>query len=129
MKKLIFPLAIIFLAGIMSFTMYSSRPLTDSNDDVEIPENVKKVIDSKCWGCHNENGNSLKGKTKLKFDQLSTLSKAKLISKLDDIAEELEEGKMPPSGFLKKNPDKKLSEEEAKVIIEWAHNASDNLMK
>lgn len=126
-KELIFVMTLI-AAGIMSFTMYKSQP-ANSLKEVEIPENVKKIIDAKCQGCHSQESNSLKAKTKLKFEQLSELPTGKLIGKLEEIAEEVEEGEMPPARYLKKNPDKNLSEEEAKALIEWAHSAADQLMQ
>ena len=127
MKKLIFILSILPLAGIMSFTMYSAS--IQNSDDVEIPGHVQKIIDSKCFDCHSKSSKSLKAKTKLKFDELSELSKAKLVGKLVDITDEVEEGEMPPKSFLKKNPDKALSDEESKALVEWAKKASDELMK
>lgn len=127
MKKLIFIAVILPLAGIMSFTKYNSS--VRNPDGVEIPGHVQKIIDSKCLDCHSTSSKSLKAKTKLKFDELSDLSKAKLVGKLVDIADELEEGDMPPKSFLKKNPDKALSDEETKALVNWAKKASDELMQ
>lgn len=127
MKKLIFTMLILATAT-MSFTTYSSKP-DDNANEVEIPEKVKKILETKCMGCHSKGGNSLKARMKLKLDELSELSTGKLINKLEEVAEEIEEGKMPPEKYIKKNPDKQLSEEEAKAIINWAHSTSDQLMQ
>lgn len=128
MSKPVFFLFALILLGMMSFTFYRGAS-SGNSDDVEIPGHVQKIIDSKCFDCHSQSSKSLKAKTKLKFDELSELSKAKLVGKLVDIADEVEEGEMPPKSFLKKNPDKALSDEESKALVEWAKKASDELMK
>jgi len=63
------------------------------------------------------------------IDQLTELSKAKLVAALDDIVEVLEENEMPPEKFLTKYPDKALTENEAKRLKEWANEAAEGLMK
>ncbi len=96
--------------------------------DVDIPENVKAVLDSKCYGCHNMEAKADKAKEKLLLDKLNDLSKAKLISALSEIEEVVEEGKMPPEKFLEKYPDKELSSDEGMLIKEWASGTADALL-
>ena len=64
---------------------------------------------------------------KLKFDELPLMKKGKLISKLSKIAREVEKGDMPTKKFIKEFPDKVPTDEEKKVLIEWARNASKDL--
>ncbi len=124
MKKLIYSFAAIALISLtFSFTSLSI------SDEIIMPENVKSIVDNKCYGCHSAEGKSEKAKKGLMWDDLSTLSKVKQIGKLDDISEILGEGEMPPEKFLEKFPDKKLTEEESKVLIEWANSSANKLLE
>ena len=98
-------------------------------EDLEFPENVKSIIDDKCYGCHSEKGKSEKAKDKLMWDELSGLSKIKMISKLVDITEVIDEGEMPPEKFLNEHPEKKLTDEEASVLREWANSSAEKLLE
>ena len=54
-------------------------------------------------------------------------SNGKLISKLGKISKQLNNNKMPPKKYLGNNPDKKLTVEESKLIIDWATEQADIL--
>jgi uncharacterized membrane protein len=126
-RNLLFPLALIVIAVI-----FQSSILFNGNSsiagDVNIPEDVKSVLDNKCYGCHNMEAKSDKAKDKLLLDKLGDLSKAKLIAKLGDIGEVAGEGAMPPEKFLEQKPEKKLTEEEQKLLVDWAENTADELL-
>ena len=126
-RDLLFPIALIALAII-----FQSSILFKSNNgvkgDVNIPEDVKSVLDNKCYGCHNMEAQSDKAKKKLLLDKLGDLSKAELIAKLGDISEVLGEGAMPPEKFLEQKPEKKLTEDEQKLLVDWAEKAADELL-
>ena len=94
-----------------------------------IPDDVNKIFEKSCFGCHNVESSSDKAKKKLLIDQLSELSKIKLVGKLGDISEVVEETEMPPKKFLAKYPDKALTDEEAARLKEWAEEAVDGMMK
>jgi len=98
-------------------------------NDSSVPADVKKVIDNKCYGCHNSESKNEKGKKKLSFDKLSALSVAKQVGKYEEIHEVVTEAKMPPKKFLAKYPDKALSADETKALLTWAKDESDKLMK
>ena len=94
-----------------------------------IPDDINQIFEKSCFGCHNVESSSDKAQKKLLIDQLTELSKAKLVAALDDIVEVLEENEMPPEKFLTKYPDKALTENEAKRLKEWANEAAEGLMK
>jgi hypothetical protein len=96
---------------------------------VEFSAEVKVVIDQKCFGCHNANSKNKKGKAKLQWDTMTSLAKAKQIAAMDEIIEVLEEGKMPPEKFLANKPEGKLSEDEVKMLKEWANANAERLLK
>lgn len=106
----------------------SERYTGNQSETLEIPDEVNTILDNKCFGCHNVEAKSDKAKKKLLLDELPTLSKAKMVAKLDDIHEVVLEGEMPPAKFLEKFPDKALTDEEADILRKWAKSASDKLM-
>jgi len=132
-SKLLVIAPVVVIAFLM-LTAFNSTNLdktgnTLPEETISIPDDVQGIFDKSCFGCHNiESGND-KGKKKLMLDELTSLSKVKLISKLGDIAETVEENEMPPEKFLTKYPDKALTEDEAKRLKEWAETTADDLMK
>jgi len=128
MKKrmLLYPVALIAIAVVFQSSILFEG--ARSVEEVDIPENVKSVLDNKCFGCHNTEAKSDKAKDKLLLDKLDDLSKAKMISTLGNISEVAAEGSMPPEKFLEQKPEKKLTEEEQKLLVEWADNTSEELL-
>ena len=112
--------------GLSSLRSYEKKGVNLA--DFDMPENVKAVVDNKCFGCHNAESQNDKAKEKLRWDQLDQLSKAKLVSTFSDIEEVLDEGKMPPEKFLEKKPEKKLTDEEKQILKSWAVSTSEKLI-
>ena len=131
MKKYLF----LFIAatlgfGLISFTQQSSNePSGDMPIDkhFEIPDNVQQVIDKSCFGCHNSDSQSEKGKKKLQWDKLGDLKTYKLVGKLTDIADVVANSDMPPEKFLAKKPEATLTAVEKKLLAEWAENTAKQL--
>ena len=102
---------------------------TKTGVKIEYPQDVKKVIDNKCFGCHNPDSRSEKAKGKLDWTLLPGLEKSVQVSKLDKVIEELDKGEMPPKKMIEMHPDAKISEADSKILKDWAQATSDNLMK
>ena len=68
---------------------------------------------------------------KMNFDKFTNgeYSTGKTISKLGKITKQLDKGKMPPKKYLDKYPDKKLTEEENQLLLNWASEQSNLLNK
>jgi mono/diheme cytochrome c family protein len=136
MKNRIFKLAaFVILAGIV-FTISAFRSTSTFTQEkapaktaFEIPEDVNKILDKSCFGCHNVDAQSEDARDALLIDKLSDLKTHKLVAKLDEIASVVQDGDMPPSKFLKKYPEKTLTADESKKLSEWALQAAENLMK
>ncbi len=124
MKKLIMILAVTATGLLtLSFTLKSdSIGMPNPGNDVafEIPGDVQTIIDKSCYGCHNSESSSTKGKMKLNFDKLSSLKTGKLVGKLGKISKAVTKGKMPTEKFLAKYPDRKLSKDETEKLVSWA---------
>jgi len=93
----------------------------------EIPENVKAIIDNKCYDCHNSSSKNKKAKMKLDFDKLETLKAYKLVGKLDNLSESVRELEMPPKKAIEKYPQLKLTKEEINAITGWADDYVNKL--
>lgn len=92
-----------------------------------VPDDVQQILDKSCFGCHNSESKNIKGKGKLKFDQLGDLKLYKQVGKLTDIADVVKEGDMPPSKFLKNYPDRELTIEENEKLVSWATDMAKQL--
>ena len=93
-----------------------------SSAKLDIPDNIKVILDKSCMGCHNDESSSTKGKMKLNFDKFNNgkYSIGKQIAKLNGIVKTLEKGKMPPKKFKAKYPDRVPSDEDTKLLSDWA---------
>ena len=131
MNKYIFRISTVVILGFvtMSFVNNDSSELTKigNNGIVEMPANVKEIIDNKCYGCHNSESKNKKGKKKLSFDTMNELSVYKQIGKYEGIHEVITEGEMPPEKFLAKYPNKALTAGEKKLLLEWANSVGKKL--
>lgn len=93
------------------------------------PSEVKKVIDSKCYGCHSAQGQSKDAREALMWDSLPNLNKSRMVAALDDIVKELRKNGMPPAGVVKKYPEMKLLDAESKILQSWAVAKADSLLR
>jgi hypothetical protein len=117
---------IIFSAA--AFFISASFISNSSPDELEMPKEVKKVIEKSCFGCHNSDSQNEDAKEELDFKTLGELSKVRKITKYRDIAEVIEKGEMPPEKFLENYPERKLTEEDTKLLTEWAKNEAAALI-
>jgi uncharacterized membrane protein len=111
-----------------SFIAFSSENKSDTKA-ITTPDNVKAIIEKSCFGCHNTDSKNDKAKEKLDLKTLGDLETSKMIHALREISEVVEENDMPPEKFLAKFPDKKLSDDERKILMDWATNEAKSLMK
>ena len=120
--------AVFFISTAFISIQSSSNNNLVPEDGFAIPEDVNQIFEKSCFGCHNVESTNDKAKKKLLIDELSGLSKVKLVAALGDIGEVLEKNEMPPEKFLAKYPDNALTDEEAKRLKDWADEAVDELM-
>lgn len=126
MKTKFFTSIILFSLSIVLFSFSKnnkdSYEYSTSVELVNIPENVKSILDSKCMGCHSNESKPGKSKSKLNIDKIidGSYSTGKLASKYGKISKSIGENKMPPEKFLAKYPNKELTPEESKILTDWA---------
>jgi tRNA A37 N6-isopentenylltransferase MiaA len=95
----------------------------------EAPEEVQKLLVSACYDCHSSAGQNEDAKKALNFEEWDNYRLTKQIGLLGNIAEVIEKDKMPPGKYLEFKPDRKLSEDQKELLINWTEEASDALME
>lgn len=116
------------IAGAFIFMNFQSISVKQESQPVnapyDVPDDVQQLLDKSCVGCHNSDSRNFKARTKLSFDKLSGLRAIKQLSKLKDVAEMVEEHDMPPKKFLNNYPDANLTDDERKLVVEWARESA-----
>jgi len=115
--------AISFTDGIVTKTNIPGG----NNPAFSIPDNVQTIIDNSCYGCHNSDSKSTKGKMKLRFDKMPNMKTGKLVGKLSKIRKTITKGKMPPKKILAEHPEMALTKEEASIMTTWANDVIKEL--
>lgn len=128
MKKKDIVSAIVFFflfASLLSVTADKQK----KDNATKLPDNVKSIIDKSCFDCHNTDSRNEDAKEELDFKKINSLSLMKKVSAYKHIRETIEENEMPPKKFLKKNPEKKLTNKERNILIAWAKKEAKTLVK
>lgn len=126
-KKSFIPVLTLIFIFVATMAISSEKPTKKSA--VEMPENVKAIIEKSCFGCHNSDSKNEDAKEELDFKKLDNLSTMKKIGAYKHIGETVEENEMPPKKFLQKYPDKSLTDDEKKTLIAWAKKEAEALVK
>ena len=91
-----------------------------------VPDNIQPILDKSCLPCHGADGTS-KAKMKWNYEKMKSMKTSKMVGKLSKIASKVEKGKMPTKKFNEKYPDKQLTTDEKKALIDWARNYAGEL--
>ncbi|MEZ4772649.1 MAG: heme-binding domain-containing protein [Bacteroidia bacterium] len=126
MKKFLF-LSLLAM-GLIAVTGFQSATNAEAAG-FKISKKANTVIQAKCYGCHSAEGKSDKAKAKLMWDDLSGLSAEEQLEKMKNIQMVLQEGKMPPKGFVERMPDKNITEAEKAIMQKWADKSVAKLSK
>lgn len=111
---------------------------------VQVPDDVMHVLKSSCYDCHSNhtnypwyakvnpvglwlNNHIQEGKSELNFSDFSAYDAKQLDHKLEETAEEVQEGHMPLPAYTLIHTDSKLSEEEIKLIVDWVKTERQRL--
>ncbi len=136
MKNLILTAGVIIsILGLLSFRSglnEASNPrfnyAVEGGSGFVVPENIKVILDKSCLPCHGVDGSS-KAKMKWNYAKTEDLKPSKMVGKLSKIASKVESGKMPTAKFVEKYPDKKLTNDDKKALIDWANGLIEDLTK
>jgi len=106
--------------GLILFASFSRQvsPIP-SNPSENFPDSVWMVLEKSCYGCHSDDGNGM-AKAKLNFDSWDEYADDKQLAKAQNMCNIVKKGKMPPSKFLKNNPESALTDANVALICSWA---------
>ena len=119
---------------------------TDITKTINVPDKILDVFKNSCYDCHSNDtrypwyiniqpmgwimADHIKtGKANLNFSEFGSYSKRKQANKLRSLTETINDGSMPISSYTIMHTDAKLSEENKKLITDWALQAKDSLSK
>ena len=121
----------LLVIAVLGLTVLSGAGITSYNIQKlpEFPEEVNKVLQNSCFGCHTTDARSEDAKAAMDFniwDEYKLTKKISLLNKIDVV---LKESSMPPERMLKRFPERALSDDQVKLIRDWAQNETKKLMK
>jgi len=99
------------------------------NGDQDFPEELASLLKSSCYDCHSKGAKSEKALKAVQFDLWEDYRLTKKIGLLAEIAEVVEEDKMPPQKYLENKPDRKLTDNQKMQLVEWTKKESERLMQ
>lgn len=108
----------------------------DVTHAVQVPDDVMLTLKASCYDCHSNNTNYPwyaninpvglwlnhhieEGKAELNFSSFATYPKKKQDHKLEELAEEVEEGHMPLPSYTLIHTDTRLNDQQTKRLVEW----------
>jgi hypothetical protein len=109
-----------------------------------VPDNVNAILEKACNDCHSNNTvypwyskiqpidwwldhHVREGKKELNLDEYTNRNLRYKYHKLEEIAEQVKEGKMPLDSYTWMHKDAILSEAEKTALISWADAACDSM--
>lgn len=109
-----------------------------------VPENVHQILQKSCYDCHSNNtsypwynnmqpvawwlhNHITEGKQHLNFSEFGGYDKTKQAKKLKGVAKTVNEGEMPLGSYLWIHTDAKLSDDQKKIVADWASGLSQQI--
>jgi hypothetical protein len=136
---------VIGLFGIIQFIRPSKNTgevytNNDISHSVDVPANVKNILEKSCNDCHSNNTiypwytniqplgwwlnhHVNEGVEELNFSEFNTYKLRRKLHKLEEIAEQVKEGEMPLGTYTWIHSEAKLTVAEQQILIDWALNS------
>lgn len=116
----------------------------DISTKYPVPDSVQKILKVACNDCHTNNtrypwyaeiqpvgwwlsGHIKDGKRGLNFSEFTSYKIRKQFHRFDDIIEQVKKDEMPLSSYTLIHTDAKLSDEEKRILADWAESLKDSL--
>ncbi|WP_159519450.1 heme-binding domain-containing protein [Sunxiuqinia indica] len=111
----------------------------------QVPAEISAILTNACLDCHSNqttylwyhqvapvsffiNNHIHEGKSELNLSDWGTMDILDKIGTMEDIAKEVEEGKMPLKSYTLIHPKARLSDQERKTLIDWTESMSERLL-
>lgn len=139
-KKILIGLLLLFLAAQAIRPAKNEGAATGPKDiahTVAVPDSVMTVLKKSCYDCHSNHSTYPwydriapvswwvshhidEGKRELNFSIFGEYTVRRQAKKMEETAEQVEEGDMPLKSYLIMHGDASLNEEQKKLVIDWA---------
>lgn len=94
---------------------------------IELPDNIKEIVEAKCMNCHKPDARNEKAREKLQWIKVPEMNKEQQEDFIAEMFEVIEEGEMPPARMVERNPKMKLNDEENKAFIAWLEKEENRI--
>lgn len=152
MKKIVIALfAILGIAFIVIqfFQIDKTNPAVVTSETIAavmpVPDNVDALIKRSCNDCHSNEtkfpwyasiqpvgwwmkGHFDDGRRDLNFSQFATYQPKKQKKRLEQICDEITEGKMPLPSYLWGHSEARLSDADKKALCDWSNDAAQKII-
>jgi hypothetical protein len=140
---------IIVFIGIQFFRPNRTNPISDKSRDVSyylnIPVNVKQILDRSCYDCHSNltrwpwytnvapvswlvASDVEDARSQMNLSEWGTYNIADQIDYLNQINKQVKKGSMPLGKYLLIHSDAKLTDADRNLLSGWASTAADSLL-
>lgn len=109
-----------------------------------VPDGVKSILNRSCMDCHSNNTsypwyNNIQpvawllqhhvqdGKGELNFDEYATYNLRRQYHKMEEIVEQVNDGKMPIKGYTIMHQNSKLTNEDKEALVQWAEGVMTDM--
>jgi len=119
-KFLLIAIISMFVIIVFVSQVNSAEKKTSFSSETNIlPDSVKKVVEKSCYACHSNTSSNGFAKKALNFEKWDTYKIADQESYKKKICDKVTGNKMPPSGYVKNNPQIQLTEKDKKTLCDW----------
>ncbi|HEX8773409.1 MAG TPA: heme-binding domain-containing protein [Pyrinomonadaceae bacterium] len=148
LKWTIVVLAVIFFAAQVVRPSRTNPPVDQSRTmhaNLRVTPEVDAILERSCNDCHSNNtrwpwysevspvswwlvNHVEDGRRHLSFSEWGTYPPKRAAHKLQEICEEVEQGKMPFKSYVSLHPSARLSDSDKKVLCDWANGERTRLI-
>jgi hypothetical protein len=141
-------LVVLFLAAQVYRPSRTNPPVDQSKTlqaNAHVTPEAASILERSCKDCHSSEtrwpwysnvapiswflrSHVDEGRRQLSFSDWGTYAPRKRERKLHEMCEQVESGEMPIRSYLPLHPSAKLTDEDRRVLCEWAHTEEDRLV-
>ena len=146
-KKILIGIFLIFVA-IQFIRPQKNLSQETSPDDIfahyPAPDSIISLIKTACYNCHSNNSvypwyaeiqplawwlnhHIAEGKGELNFSDFAAFNQRFKSHKLDEVMDEVKDGKMPLKSYLLTHPEARLTHEQRVAIVKWADDVRNSI--
>ncbi|MFV0591224.1 MAG: heme-binding domain-containing protein [Draconibacterium sp.] len=143
-------LLVLFVAFAVAQFFQPEKNINEASEDNilalhPVPDDVAQTLKNSCFDCHSNKtryhwyhnispvswmvaDHIIEGKKELNFSEWGKMDVFSQITKLEEMCQESEHGKMPLKSYLLMHPKAKLSEEQLAALCDWTTKLSEELL-